>query len=227
MYTCVVIDDDPISSGVITHYCEKHPELTLVQAFADPKEALSFLAKEPVDILFLDVEMPEMTGFELLDKLQYTPYVFMFTSKPQYAHEAYEYNVIDFLKKPVVYTRFCEAIDKLSRYDVQRPTAANSDEIFIRVDGNLIKVSFEAILFIEVVDDYIKVITPKATFLVLSTLKHIENKLSNTFLKVHRSYIINLKHIDRLSEGKVFIAGNAIPVSKAHRLALMSRLNIL
>lgn len=227
MYKCIIVDDDPLSAGVIAHYCQKTPELTLQSQFADPEKALEFLTKHPTDLIFLDVEMPGINGFELLDKLDYSPYVILFSSKTQYAYLAFEYKVVDFLKKPVLYPRFKEAIEKLERYDNRKPTVSDPEEIFIRTEGKLIKIAFAAILYIEVVDDYIKIVTEKGNHLVLCTLKHIEGKLNKQFVKTHRSFIVNKNRIENLSDGKIHLGPKIIPISKAHKAEVMRSLNIL
>jgi DNA-binding LytR/AlgR family response regulator len=233
MYSCIIIDDDPLSSGVIAHYCHKNSDIHLIKQFSNPKEGLSFIAKNPVDLLFLDVEMPDMNGFELLDKLDYRPYVILFTSKSQYAYLAFEYNVVDFLKKPVNYTRFCEAIEKVAKHEAESKATheaseqSSNDEIFIRNEGKLVKIPYMSIQFVEVMDDYVKVVTDQGNHLVLCTLKHMEEKLNGLFIKVHRSYVINIKKIENVADNKVNIQGKSIPVSKAHRSKLLSKLNIV
>ncbi|MBL0133607.1 MAG: response regulator transcription factor [Chitinophagaceae bacterium] len=227
MYKSIIVDDDPLSAGVIAHYCQKTPELALLKQFDNPEEALDFLTKTPSDLIFLDVEMPGLNGFELLDKLDYSPYVILFSSKSQYAYLAFEYNVVDFLKKPVLYPRFKEAIEKLTRFDNKKPMAMSPEEIYIRTEGKLIKIPFHAILYVEVVDDYVKIVTEKGNHLVLCTLKHIEGRLSGHFVKTHRSFIVNTTRIDNLSEGKIHLGNKIIPISKAHKTDILRRLNIL
>jgi hypothetical protein len=232
MYSCIIIDDDPLSSGVIAHYCHKNADIHLIKQFSNPKEGLEFLAKNPVDLLFLDVEMPDMNGFELLDKLDYTPYTILFTSKSQYAYLAFEYNVVDFLKKPVSYARFSESIEKLAKHEAEiksnrATTDSSKNEIFIRNEGKLMKIPYVSIQYVEVMDDYVKVVTDGGSHLVLCTLKHIEEKLNTQFVKVHRSFIINIKKIDQVTDNKVNILNKIIPVSKAHRSKLLSKLNIV
>ena len=116
---------------------------------------------EQIDLIFLDVEMPGINGFELLDSLSYDPYVILFSSNTQYAYLAFEYKVVDFLKKPVSYERFLDSIGKLSLYESRQPVRSDPDEIFIRSEGKLIKIPYTAIQYIEVVDDYVKIVTDK------------------------------------------------------------------
>ncbi len=229
MYKCIIVDDDPLSAGVIAHYCQKTPELILQNQFSEPEKALDFLTQYPTDLIFLDVEMPGINGFELLDKLDYSPYVILFSSKTQYAYLAFEYKVVDFLKKPVLYPRFKEAIEKLERFDARKPAsgAGDPEEIFIRTEGKLIKIAFNSILYVEVVDDYVKIVTEKGNHLVLCTLKHIEGKLNRQFVKTHRSFIVNKNRIENLTDGKIHLGPKIIPISKAHKAEVMRSLNIL
>ncbi|MFM7838168.1 MAG: LytR/AlgR family response regulator transcription factor [Chitinophagaceae bacterium] len=227
LYRAIIIDDDAFSASVLAHYCQKSEELLLVNQFTNPQEALAELKEQPVDLIFLDVEMPELNGFELLDQLAYTPYVILFSSKTQYAFLAFEYKVVDFLKKPVLFPRFREAIAKLSRFDNRTESEPQTDDIFIRSEGKLVKIPFAAIYYIEVVDDYIKIVTEKGSHLVLSTLKHIEAKLNKQFIKTHRSFIVNKSHIENLTDGKIHLQQKVIPLSKTHKVDVMRSINIL
>ncbi len=193
------------------------------------EEALQFLNHQSVDLLFLDVEMPGATGFELLDRLAYSPKVILTTSKTEYAYNAFEYNVSDFLKKPFTYQRFLEAVQK-----VTAPTPENNvnstatDHIFIKTDGKLIRLNNSDILFIESMGDYVKFVSTDKKYITHNTIKNLEEKVNKQcFLKTHRSYIINVDKIDDIRENLLFIKGNEIPISKAHRSEVMKRLNII
>lgn len=227
MYSCIIVDDDPISAGVLAHYCKKTPQLMFRHQYAHPQKALQQLQSEKVDLIFLDVEMPGINGFELLDSLGYDPFVILFSSNTQYAYLAFEYKVVDFLKKPVSYERFLDSIAKLSLYDTREPSPNDPEEIFIRSEGKLIKIPYTAIQYIEVVDDYVKIVTDKGNHLVLCTLKHIESKLNRSFIKTHRSFVVNKNRIENLSEGKIQLGPRFIPISKAHKAEVMRSINLL
>lgn len=227
MYKSVIVDDDPISAGVIAHFCLKSPELDLQQQFAAPETALAYLQVSAVDLIFLDVEMPGLNGFELLDQLDYNPYVILFSSNIEYAYLAFEYKVVDFLRKPVLFPRFREAIERLQRYDSRKTEPQEEAAIFIRAEGRLTKIPFSSILYIEVIDDYVKIVTEKGTHLVLSTLKQMEARLNHQFIRTHRSFIVNKHKIENLYDGKILLGPVQIPVSKTHRSEVMRSINIL
>lgn len=228
MYKSIIVDDDPFSAGVIANYCNRSPELLLHKQYTDPQQALDALSLDPVDLVFLDVEMPGINGFDLLDQLQYRPKVILISSKTQYAFPAFEYHVIDFLKKPVLFPRFREAIEKLLQF---QPVTADkplpAEEIFIKSDGRMIKIPYDSILYLEVLDDYVKIVTDQGSHLVLSTLKQIEVKLNHQFIKTHRSFIVNKNRIEQFAEGKVHLGPKTIPISKGNKAKVMKSINML
>jgi len=226
---CVIIEDLKVAADYLERCCEKSGRLEVKGHFAEVKSALEFLNSNTVDLLFLDVEMPGATGFELLDKIAYQPKVILTTSKEKYAYNAFEYHVIDFLKKPFTYHRFLEALDKVS--DGEQPdvkTANNVNHIFIKSDGKLIRLNNDDILFIESMGDYVKFVTRDKKYVSYNTIKNLEEKINKDhFMRVHRSYIINLLKIDDIRENDLFINGIEIPISKNLRADVLKRLTIL
>ena len=225
----VIVEDLQVAADYLTRCCEKSGLLEVKGHFTNVEDALQFLNQQSVDILFLDVEMPGATGFELLDRLAYYPKVILTTSKTEYAYNAFEYNVSDFLKKPFTYQRFLEAVQKITS-----PTAENNlnstatDHIFIKTDGKLIRLNNSDILFIESMGDYVKFVSHDKKYITHNTIKNLEEKVNKQcFLKTHRSYIINVDKIDDIRENLLFIKGNEIPISKAHRSEVLKRLNII
>ncbi|HLI93762.1 MAG TPA: LytTR family DNA-binding domain-containing protein, partial [Puia sp.] len=206
--------------------------------FLNVTDALDFLDRERVDLLFLDVEMPGANGFDLLDRLTYSPMIILTTSKTEYAFNAFQYHVNDYLKKPFTYKRFLEAIGKLQLQYAEAgqnlpagataASPAESEFLFIKADDKLTKIRIDDILFLESMRDYVKFVTPSKNYVTYSTLKNMEEKLSGaTFLKVHRSYIVNLNKIDDIRGNTIYILGNQIPIGKGHKDGLEGRLNIL
>jgi DNA-binding LytR/AlgR family response regulator len=227
--SCVIVEDLQVAADYLTRCCEKSGLFEVKGHFPNVEEALQFLNQQSVDLLFLDVEMPGATGFELLDRLAYSPKVILTTSKTEYAYNAFEYNVSDFLKKPFTYQRFLEAVQKITA-----PTTENNvnstatDHIFIKTDGKLIRLNNSDILFIESMGDYVKFVSTDKKYITHNTIKNLEEKVNKQcFLKTHRSYIINVDKIDDIRENLLFIKGNEIPISKAHRSEVMKRLNII
>ncbi len=228
-WTCVIVEDLQVAADYLAKCCEKSGVLQVKGHFANVEQALDYLNKNSVDILFLDVEMPGATGFDLLDQLAYYPKVILTTSKEEYAYNAFEYNVTDFLKKPFTYQRFQEALNKLTT-----PTGENNisstatDHIFIKCDGKLVRLNNDDILFIESMGDYVKFVTFDKKYITHNTIKNLEEKVNRQcFIKVHRSYIININKIDDIRENDLYIKGNEIPVSKAHKADVLKRLNII
>jgi DNA-binding LytR/AlgR family response regulator len=229
-WTCVIIEDLPVAAEYTRKCCEKSGQLEVLGQFGNAEEALNFLNTTTVDLLFLDVEMPGATGFELLDQLPYTPKVILTTSKPEYAYDAFEYRVVDFLKKPFTYQRFQEALQKLQ----EKAEVVNADNnplnnaIFIKSDGKLVRLNNEDILYIESMGDYVKFVTLDKKYITHNTIKALEEKVNKEyFMKVHRSYIINITKIDDIRENDLFIRGTEIPISKAHKSEVLKRLNII
>jgi len=228
MITAVIIDDDKMSGTILEHYCEKNEDVQMLRHFSDPKEAMEFLQSELVDLLFLDVEMPGLNGFDLLDKLDYQPYVIMTSGKSEYAFLGFEYQVVDFLKKPVHYSRFKAAVDKLISIRSQPSLPQTPEEIYIRQKEGLVKIPFANIYYVEVIDDYLKFNTSTGTYMVLGTLKYLEQKLDPAiFIKPHRSWIVNTKYVEDYTDGKLLVKGKFIPVSKQNKLNVVKKLNIL
>ena len=181
----VIIDDEKIAIKSLENLCKKISTLDLKASFVDPIEALSYVTKESIDLILLDIEMPELTGLELLDKLLSLPQVIFTTSNKEYAYEAFEYEVTDFIKKPITKDRFLKSIQKAISRD------SNLKEIYVRVDGRLVRITIDDILYFENVGDYVKVITTDKVHVINIALKHLHVKLNHPrLLKVHRSYIV-------------------------------------
>jgi DNA-binding LytR/AlgR family response regulator len=225
---CVIIEDLKVAADYLKRCCEKSGRVEVKGHFPEVKSALEYLNSNTVDLLFLDVEMPGATGFELLDKIAYKPNVILTTSKEEYAYNAFQYHVADFLKKPFTYNRFIESLDKVSSQD-EVPVKSNSvNHIFIKSDGKLVRLNNDDILFIESMGDYVKFVTRDKKYVSYNSLKNLEEKVNkDCFMKVHRSYIINLLKIDDIRENDLFINGIEIPISKNLRADVLRRLTIL
>jgi Response regulator of the LytR/AlgR family len=228
-WTSVIVEDLQVAADYLAKCCEKSGLLEVKGHFTNVQEALNYLNKNSVDVLFLDVEMPGATGFDLLDQLAYYPKIILTTSKQEYAYNAFEYNVTDFLKKPFTYQRFQEALNKLtSPAGDSNISSTASDHIFIKCEGKLVRLNNDDILFIESMGDYVKFVTPDKKYITHNTIKNLEEKVNRQcFIKVHRSYIININKIDDIRENDLYIKGNEIPVSKAHKSDVLKRLNII
>lgn len=223
---CIIVDDEPLARSFLERYCQKQGNLEVMGSFPDSEAALTYLSSNEIDILFLDVEMPNATGFDLLDKLMYMPKVILTTSKTDYAFDAFQYNVADYLKKPISYNRFQESITKITDSLNNTTVETNKDDIFIKTDGKFIRLSYQDILYIESMGDYVKYFTMAKHYLTHSTLKAVEEKMNpKQFMKVHRSYIVNMSKIKDIQDNTIVIDTKVIPISKALRPDVMIRIN--
>jgi DNA-binding LytR/AlgR family response regulator len=206
--------------------------LDLVAECNDAAEALDVLNSNQVDLLLLDIEMPGMTGFDLVKKLGNSkPLIVFTTAKKDYAVEAFELNVVDYLVKPIALPRFKQAIDKAQETldsNKQEVKVEEQGFVFVKDNGILKRIAIDDILFLEAMGDYVKVHTPQKFHVVHATLKSIEEKLpSSKFIRVHRSYIVAINKIDYIQEGTISIGKTTIPVADTHKSNLNKRLNLL
>ena len=205
---CIIVDDEPLARSFLERYCQKLGTLEVMGSFPDAESALNYLTCNEIDILFLDVEMPGSNGFQLLDQLLYMPKVILTTSKTEYAFDAFQYNVTDYLKKPISFNRFQEAVNKITESLINTIVKPTADDIFIKTEGKFIRLSYQDILYIESMGDYVKYFTQAKYYLTYSTLKAVEEKMNaKEFMKVHRSYIVNLRKIKDIQDNSIVIEG--------------------
>jgi DNA-binding LytR/AlgR family response regulator len=226
---CLIVEDDVLSSKALEHLCLGHEHLDLSGICEDAESALNHLRRQSVDLIILDVEMPGLNGIEFLKQLAHLPQVIMVTGKKEYAYEAFEYQVTDFLAKPVNPLRFRQAIDRAVQFHTRLFNYhKHPNDVFIRSEGRLLRLPLNDILYFENVSDYVRIKTTGQTYLIHSTLKNIEAKLNDPrFLKVHRSFIVNLEKIKDIEENNLVIGQTIIPISRAHKPVLLSRINII
>lgn len=228
-FSSLIVDDDAMSRKAIEKLCNKTNHVEVVGICESAEEAMSKLDSTYVDLMFLDVEMPGLSGIELLQELKSPPLAIITSSKEDYAYEAFEYQVVDYLKKPIPYERFMKAIElaivtqeKINAFKKQ------SQDIYVRHDGKFVRVPFDEILFFENAGDYVRIKTTTKNLIIHSTLKHIDQRLMDPrFLRVHRSFIINLTKIEDIEENTLVIDKDVIPISRANKSTLMGRLNFL
>lgn len=235
---CIVIDDEDMARGILEELITNTPELTLVADFPNAMQAIKFLNHNTIDLIFLDIHMPDFSGFDFIQTLKSPPKIIFTTSDSNFAIEAFEYEcIVDYLTKPLSLERFDKAVRKAQLFNPERNAtaatvqASSSDsdtELYVNIDRRLIKIEYAGILFVESKGDYIQINTEKKIFTVHSTIKKIKEKLPpEMFFQVHRSYIINIKKIVDIEDSSVLIEKNVIPISRANRDELMNRLNLL
>lgn len=236
-FTCVIIEDEPLARNLLTEYINKLPTLDLVQSFANPLAALEFLRSQEPDILFLDVQMPQITGIALLKILKTKPIVILTTAYSEYAIEGYELDVTDYLLKPITFERFLKAVEKATerlvgsvpppQRELPREPATDNlttlqqmQYLFVKDGTKLVKLQLGDIMFIKGLKDYVTIYTPKGKITTLQRLKSLQEQLpSSDFIRVHHSYIIALKWVDVIDRDSVEIGTDQIPVSDTYRKA--------
>ncbi|MVT11250.1 LytR/AlgR family response regulator transcription factor [Chitinophaga tropicalis] len=229
---CLIIDDNKLARTAMKQLVSHVDGLQVLGECASAIEAYNLLQKEKIDLLLLDIEMPGMSGIELTRNLgKQGPVIIFTTAKKDYAVEAFELNVADYLIKPVSPARFIQAIDKAREIvsgSSKELHSSDSEFVFIRDNGVLKRISLDDILYLEAMGDYVKLHITQKFHAIHSTLKAVEEKLPpSRFMRVHRSYIVALDKIDAIEDGAIIIRKEAVPVADAYRAALNSRLNLL
>jgi DNA-binding LytR/AlgR family response regulator len=231
---CIIVDDDKLSSKIIEGYVSKFTSLSLIGLFNDAITARNILTeRRDIDLIILDIEMPELNGFDFIGSLDFPPNIIIISSAEQHALKAFDFNVVDFLLKPVSYGRFCKAIDKTLRYFSRKEVSNTGDEeIFIKKGSSLVKLKLRDIIYIEALENYVTLNTNDDKFTIHFTMKAIENQLpSGVFIRVHRSFIINKSTIQAIKENSLDlnIGGSLknIPVGKSFRDSLLNDINVM
>ncbi len=232
---CIIIDDDQLTCTILEGFIRKLNSLSLIGSFNDPIAARTILSeRHDIDLIFLDIEMPEMSGFDILGSLDSPPNVIVVSSAEGHALKAFDFNVVDYLLKPVTYARFVKAIDKTTRYFTRResPPPTGDEEIFIKNGSALIKLKLKEIIYIEALENYVTLSTDENRYTIHFTMKAIESQLpSGIFIRVHRSYIINKSMIQSIKENSLdILVGSAIkkiPIGKSFRDNLLNEINLM
>ncbi|MGZ0016163.1 LytR/AlgR family response regulator transcription factor [Yeosuana sp. AK3] len=234
---CIIIDDEATARAIVQELCTQFDEIEVVAMFSNAIEAIKFLNQNEVDLIFLDIHMPDYTGFDFIETVKNPPHIILTTSDPNFAIQAFEYDcIVDYLIKPVTPERFQKSVQKARSIASKTSKLSTSDkdvtssgnDLYVNIGKRLIKINIPSIYLVEAKGDYIKVKIEDKTFTIHSTLKKIEDKLpQDLFLKVHRSFIINVKKIIDIADNSVLIQNDVVPVSRSNRPELMKRLNLL
>jgi DNA-binding LytR/AlgR family response regulator len=220
---CIVVDDEPLAVSLLGSYVEKIPFFELVFSTENPIEALEYIQKNEADLIFLDIQMPELTGINFMkivgNKLKYI----LITAYSEYALEGYEHNVIDYLLKPISFGRFeksaLKAQERFPNEDYQ------NSHFFIKSSGQQYRINFDDILYIESIKDYVNIKTGDQEYIVLDTLKSLENQLPENFARVHKSFILNLDKIEKIDIRNVFLSsGKEIPIGETYKSEFLLKL---
>jgi two-component system, LytTR family, response regulator len=226
---CLIVEDEPLARNLLVAYVSKIAYLTLVEACSNPLAALEVLRNNQIDLLFLDIQMPEITGISLLKTLQKKPLVILTTAYSEYAIESYELDVVDYLLKPITFDRFLKAVDKASQRFAtpiipapEKPAAdpIQPSYVFVKDGTKLVKIQWDDILYVEGLKDYVTIHTRLQKVVTLQRLKILETQLpADRFIRVHHSYIIAIKAIDAIHKGEIQIGNAFIPISESYKKA--------
>lgn len=232
-FSCIIAEDDDASRLILENYIKRIEFLDFKISLETGSEAFHYLISNPeTDILLLDINMPEMNGIELLKALPKIPETIFITTEGNHAVEAFELRALDYLVKPVPFERFARAIHRacetIEKTRLHKPSPGTQSEIFVKLNSRYHKVAFEDILYVEALADYVLIHTHSTRHVVYSTMKAIEEKLSgSSFMRIHRSFIVNREKIQQIDGGNLVINGKQIPISKTYHDQLFESLNFL
>jgi len=230
-YSCLIVDDEQLARQLLEGFVAKIPGLELKGLCKDPLEAMEILRNEDIDILFLDIQMPELTGVEFLKTLQHKPATIFTTAYSEYALEGYQLDVIDYLVKPFYLDRFIQAVNKATAHiDLKRKAGSNSKSdidnefVLLHADHKIYKVRLNEIQYIEGLKEYVSYYTKEKRIIVLQSLKSIEESLpSDQFIRVHRSYIVPIEKIKSLDGNQLQIGDKLIPIGRSYKDEVMKK----
>jgi len=229
---CVIIDDDQLSCKILSKFATKTEGIDLIKIFNDPIEAMNNFDFSTIDLIFLDIEMPEMTGIELLKSLKNPPQIIIVSSQDKYAIDAYNLDVTDYLLKPVTYARFFKAIKKVYQYEpqiIEVEPIKIEDGVFVKKNNAFHKVRYNDIVWVEALENYVAFTTIQNNkFTLHKSLKAVEAKLSSSFRRIHRSYIVNMNKVKIIEDNNIIVDVDntefSIPIGKSYREKLIKDL---
>ncbi|MDN3583970.1 LytR/AlgR family response regulator transcription factor [Mucilaginibacter flavus] len=226
MMNCVIVDDEPLAREGLASYVRELDFLALAGVCENPLELLPLIDKQPIDLIFLDIQMPKMNGIEFLKIMQKPPMVVITTAYPSYALEGFQLNVLDYLLKPITFERFFKASSKARDYyrlltkpaGEQQSNVADEDYCFIKCGNKYEKIPFADILYVEGMQNYVNIYTLKGKFMTILSLRGLEENLnSQLFIRVHKSYIVSINKIESIEGNEIFIQNHRIPISRNYR----------
>lgn len=224
-YRCLIVDDEEGAHYVLKSYIEDVESLELIGECFDALSAINFLHRNETDIIFLDINMPKLSGFDLLKSLPFLPKTILTTAYSQYALESYDFPVVDYLVKPIPFNRFLRAINRIVACSFEMPQSQSMEYLFLKVDRDVRKVRVEDVLYVQSWGNYVKIFTNKEVVVAHSTTMEIESKVpSNLFIRVHRCYLVSLKSISTISGNVLYVGKEVIPIGRSYKSAIYQRL---
>jgi DNA-binding LytR/AlgR family response regulator len=226
---CILIDDEPLARKGLREYIQDVEFLNLVAEFDNALKATDLLSKDEVDLIFLDIHMPKITGLDFLRSLQHPPQVIFTTAYPQYAVEGFDLNVLDYLVKPISFDRFLKAVMKakeaVGRKTISQPSQTKEDYVFIKSDNKLVKIFYHDILFVEALQNYVTIHTSSKKYITYLTFKSMEESLpADQFIRVHKSYLVSASKIESIEGNMVRIGSHEIPISRTIKEEVLEKL---
>lgn len=226
MIRCLLVDDEPWALELLTSYISRLPSLQLVAATTKPLEALSLAVPAKTDLIFLDIQMPELNGLQFMQAIDQRCKVIITSAYTEYAVAGFEHNVTDYLLKPISFERFCKAVQKATSQLAVPEAPPVASHIFVKTDNKLVKVDFEEILYLEGARDYVFIHTVKDKLVTLDSLRNFEDILpSSRFVRIHKSFIAAVDKIDAVEKSRVVIGENFLPVGESHKQAFLAAIN--
>jgi DNA-binding LytR/AlgR family response regulator len=223
--SCIIVDDEPVARKILQEFVERVPFLDLHGKFENAMKAEAYLQNNEADIIFLDIEMPKVSGLEFLQKMIIKPLVILTTAFPQYALEGYELDIIDYLLKPFAFNRFLKAVQKAKDYsDLKNSTPANSfsSYLFVRSEKRIEKIEIKDILYVESLGNYVTIHVDNKKIIAYLTLKSLESQLpTNEFIKIHQSFLVACAKINAIEGNEIKLGNKSLPISRNHKDCLM------
>lgn len=223
---CLIVDDEPAAHYVLLNYIKQTPQLEVVKQCYNGIEALNYLRSNPVDLMFLDIDMPEITGLELLSTLSDPPTTILTTAYSEFALKSYDYGVFDYLLKPIYLPRFLKSIERFLSLERQGESIEKEESSFsVKVDGTFVEIDFADVLFAQSYGNYVKIYCFKRIYVASITTSELESLLNtNNFMRIHKSFIIALDKIKEIDKNQVHIGEETIPIGITYKRALSDRL---
>ncbi len=220
MISCIAVDDEPIALDIIQTFADRIPFLELKATFTNPRKALDFLKNQSVDLIFLDVNMPVINGLEMAEILRRRTAVVFTTAYPEHALKGYELEVSDYLLKPIAFDRFLQACQKIQDHRQPR-NGSSSTPLFVKDGYEWVSIQPDQVLYLESADNYVKVCQAQQTLLIRSTLPELLELLpAGNFMRVHRSFVVNRQHVERMGRSDIQVRGRQIPIGSSYRAQL-------
>lgn len=229
-FRCVIVDDEPLALSILENHLQKIPYVEIIGKFDNAIPVYEFLKNNTVDLLFLDIEMPNLTGIDFLKSLSAPPSVILTTANKNYAIEGFELNVEDYILKPITFERLFKAVSRVyENFNVEKklPKNNSSEFLYLKENKKMVKVYFKNILYLESVKDYVKIVTSRKTVLTKQQISYFDSILNNNFLRIHRSFIVALDKIDAYSLSGIDINSTELPIGRKYKEIVIKTLETI